>query len=219
MLIFPYNETMWRCHTSHMSLCGQDLYFPSDKDWYQNIFELGTSGSGPTKTGRCSSTRQTIIWPTTLSHSRSGSHKGPAPLTRRLDSTPKLGTTEFTGDPVALEHNYILAMNPDKHWALPHHPMPFVSMFWYCNTWEICLMFCKQRGKDVTSKWEKLWKFLGFALLWQCLTPLTRAPREGQGPSIEYMPCWPTYWTQKEQVMSPCWTAHWVQNQRITWPV
>ncbi len=30
------------------------------------------------------------------------------------------------------------------HWVLPHHPMPFVCVFWWCNAWEICFVLCKQ---------------------------------------------------------------------------
>ncbi len=33
------------------------------------------------------------------------------------------------------------------HWALLHHPMPFVFFVLICDAWEICLMFCKQRGQ------------------------------------------------------------------------
>ena len=34
--------------------------------------------------------------------------------------------------------------------ALPHHPMPFVCVFWWCNAWEICLILCKQRDKSIS---------------------------------------------------------------------
>ena len=35
-----------------------------------------------------------------------------------------------------------------RHWALPHHPMPFVLFVLICDAWEICLMFCKQRCQE-----------------------------------------------------------------------
>ncbi len=34
------------------------------------------------------------------------------------------------------------------HMALPHHPMPFVCVFWWCNAWEIIFILCKQWDKS-----------------------------------------------------------------------
>ncbi len=47
-----------------------------------------------------------------------------------------------------------------KHWALPQHPMPFVFFVLICDAWEICLMFCKQRGQKYC--WSDLKIFVGF---------------------------------------------------------
>ena len=29
------------------------------------------------------------------------------------------------------------------HTMEDHHPMPFDHLFWWCNAWEICFIFCK----------------------------------------------------------------------------
>ncbi len=34
------------------------------------------------------------------------------------------------------------------HWALPHHPTPFVFFVLICDVWEICFILCKQRYKS-----------------------------------------------------------------------
>ncbi len=65
-------------------------------------------------------------------------------------STDSLGFTVM--DDRGPQKSFIIHSRQNHiHWALPHHPMPFVSVFRWCNAWEICFISCKQKDNSTTQ--------------------------------------------------------------------
>ncbi len=72
-----------------------------------------------------------------------------------------------------LQNDWILAINYPKQLALQFHPMRIISVVLICDTWEICLVFCKQIPDRKFLKLSLLYpplKFLHSSVWIQSLT-------------------------------------------------
>ncbi len=67
-----------------------------------------------------------------------------------------------------------------KHCRVDRHPLTFVFLFWWCNTWEICLITCQHNAQEQrVYSWVMLW---GISPMY-CIIKTRRQKAEDDDPS------------------------------------